>query len=147
MSEKMIRALRRRFILISFVSLLGAMLVIGILMYAANYTMTQHSVKNTLDLIVDSKGLLSGARSIHDESDSEEDPSSWNYTVNRFLNEIFNTSDPDASSPEFYYSTRYFAVLYDEIAVSGGARGCQILLSPTALAGYIPADLADLTIV
>ncbi len=39
------------------------------------------------------------------------------------------------------------AVLYDEIAVSGGARGCQILLSPTALAGYIPADLADLTIV
>ncbi|MDD5849460.1 MAG: HAMP domain-containing sensor histidine kinase [Firmicutes bacterium] len=114
MSEKMIRALRRRFILISFVSLLGAMLVIGILMYAANYTMTQHSVKNTLDLIVDSKGLLSGARSIHDESDSEEDPSSWNYTVNRFLNEIFNTSDPDASSPEFYYSTRYFAVLYDE---------------------------------
>lgn len=112
MSEKAIRELRRRFILISFLSLLGAMLVIGVLMYAINYSMTQRSLRNTLDLIVDSRGFLSGART--STNSGEENPADWNYTVNRFLDEIFNTSDSDASSPEFYYSTRYFAVLYDK---------------------------------
>ena len=39
------------------------------------------------------------------------------------------------------------AELYDEIAVSAGARGCQMLLNPAALITYCamtPADLADL---
>lgn len=112
MSEKAIRELRRRFILISFLSLLGAMMVIGVLMYVINYSMTQRSIRNTLDLIVDSRGLINGAKAATNSTGSN--PADWDYTVNRFLDEIFNTSDSDASSPEFYYSTRYFAVLYDE---------------------------------
>ena len=36
-------------------------------------------------------------------------------------------------------------ILYDEIAVSAGARGQQMILSPIALAELIGAELADLT--
>lgn len=38
------------------------------------------------------------------------------------------------------------AQLWDEIAVSAGRRGCQIILSPTDLIAYIRAGEADLTI-
>lgn len=37
------------------------------------------------------------------------------------------------------------AQLYDEIGVSAGARGCQILLAPDALAEFVEADYYDLT--
>ena len=36
-------------------------------------------------------------------------------------------------------------ILYDEIAVSAGARGQQMILSPIALADLIGAEFADLT--
>ncbi len=37
------------------------------------------------------------------------------------------------------------AQLYDEIGVSAGCRGCQILLSPDALTDYLDLSLCDLT--
>ena len=37
------------------------------------------------------------------------------------------------------------AQLYDEIGVSAGCRGCQVLLDPMRLAGYVNATLCDLT--
>jgi Cys-tRNA(Pro)/Cys-tRNA(Cys) deacylase len=37
------------------------------------------------------------------------------------------------------------AILYDEIGVSAGCRGCQVLLSPEALAQYAQITLCDLT--
>ena len=37
------------------------------------------------------------------------------------------------------------AQLYDEIAVSAGQRGCQLILSPEDLAGYTQAVFCDLT--
>lgn len=37
------------------------------------------------------------------------------------------------------------AVLFDEIAVSAGMRGEQLLLAPSALAAYTGAQMADLT--
>lgn len=37
------------------------------------------------------------------------------------------------------------AVLYEEIAISAGQRGCQLILDPQALADYIQAELYDLT--
>ena len=37
------------------------------------------------------------------------------------------------------------AQLYDCIGVSGGCRGCQILLEPTALADYVGLTFCDLT--
>ena len=37
------------------------------------------------------------------------------------------------------------AQLYDEIGVSAGCRGCQVLLDPMRLAEYVNAALCDLT--
>lgn len=37
------------------------------------------------------------------------------------------------------------AQLYDEVGVSAGCRGCQILLSPDDLIDYVNLSLADLT--
>ncbi len=37
------------------------------------------------------------------------------------------------------------AVLYDEIGVSAGCRGCQLLLNPEALVDYVNPSLCDLT--
>ena len=37
------------------------------------------------------------------------------------------------------------AELYEEIAVSAGQRGCQVILSPEALAEYVGAEFCDLT--
>ena len=37
------------------------------------------------------------------------------------------------------------AQLYDEIGVSAGCRGCQILLAPDALIGYVNMSICDLT--
>ena len=37
------------------------------------------------------------------------------------------------------------AQLYDEIGVSAGCRGCQILLAPDALIDYVNMSLCDLT--
>lgn len=38
------------------------------------------------------------------------------------------------------------ACLYDEIGVSAGCRGCQLLLAPDALINYVNMSLCDLTI-
>lgn len=111
MSEQSIRKLQKRFIVIAFFSLLGAMIIIGLLMYLTNYTLVQRSIRNTLDYLVENHGYINGAET--SEADSS-DTLSWDYTVNRFLDEIFDTNSADSDSPEFYYSTRYFAVLYDE---------------------------------
>ena len=37
------------------------------------------------------------------------------------------------------------AMLYDEIGVSAGCRGCQLLLEPEALVDYVNPSLCDLT--
>ncbi len=37
------------------------------------------------------------------------------------------------------------AVLFDEITVSAGVRGCQVIINPEHLIGYIGAELYELT--
>lgn len=44
--------------------------------------------------------------------------------------------------PTFLDETAQF---YDEIGVSAGCRGCQILLAPDALINYVNSSLCDLT--
>lgn len=38
------------------------------------------------------------------------------------------------------------AVLFDEIAVSAGIRGAQIIINPDSLLGYVGAEYAELTV-
>ena len=37
------------------------------------------------------------------------------------------------------------AILFDEIAVSAGIRGAQIIVEPNALCEYVEAEFVDLT--
>jgi Cys-tRNA(Pro)/Cys-tRNA(Cys) deacylase len=39
------------------------------------------------------------------------------------------------------------AMLFDEIAISAGVRGCQLILKPDALKDYIGAEYADITVI
>ena len=38
------------------------------------------------------------------------------------------------------------AILYDEIGVSAGQRGAQVLLNPETLCEYVGAEFCDLTV-
>ena len=38
------------------------------------------------------------------------------------------------------------AILYDEIGVSAGQRGAQVLLNPETLCKYVGAEFCDLTV-
>ena len=38
------------------------------------------------------------------------------------------------------------AILFNEIGVSAGQRGCQVMLSPEKLIEYVDAETADLTV-
>ena len=44
--------------------------------------------------------------------------------------------------PTYFYET---AMLFDEIAVSAGQRGVQLIVNPDALAAFVEADYVDLT--
>ncbi|MCR5788670.1 MAG: HAMP domain-containing histidine kinase [Lachnospiraceae bacterium] len=113
MNEKRIKKLRIKFLLISFISMTLAMLMVTGLILASNQFLTRRNIKNVLQYIVDHEGILPGARNIES---SGSDISGHDYSVVRFLNEIFNPELllGDADKPEFYYSNRYFAILYNE---------------------------------
>ncbi len=113
MNKKRIKKLRIRFLLISFISMTLAMLMVTGLILVSNHFLTRRNVKNVLQYIVDHEGDLPGARDIEN---SGGEISKHDYSVVRFLNEIFNPELllGDADKPEFYYSNRYFAILYDE---------------------------------
>ncbi len=110
MNENTIRKLRRKFIVISLLSLFGAMMIIAGLLYYSNVALENRNIKNTLQYIVDNEGHLPGAK-----DGVKKDTGFDEYNMIRFLNEIFNqNAGGEVSNPEFYYTTRYFAIIYDK---------------------------------
>jgi len=119
MNETRIKKLRWKFLLVSFCSLSLTMLLITGLLSGTNYYLARKNIHNTLQYIVNNGGYLPGAvtqGNDKDISDSNyEEAAHSRYNVIRFLNEIFNVgSYEDTDDPEFYYTTRYFAIIYDE---------------------------------
>ncbi len=120
MSETRIKKLRLKFLLVSFCSLSVTMLLITGLLSGTNYYLARKNIHNTLQYIVNNGGYLPGAvtqdRDNGADGDSGDDaPYHSRYNVIRFLNEIFNVeSYENTDNPEFYYTTRYFAIIYDE---------------------------------
>ena len=113
MNEKRIRKIRIRFLLISFVSLMLAMLIVTGLILGSNQWLTRRNIRNVLQYIVDNKGDLPGAKDLKKNRDVS---ASHNHSVIRFMNEIFNpeTMMDDVEDPEFSYNNRYFAIIYDK---------------------------------
>lgn len=98
MNKKSIDKLRKRFILIAFLSFTCVMVFIGGLVYVINIAATRHDALDTLTLILDNDGELKS-----DEGNSSES----------ILNKYFFSSERYQESPEFSYQTRYFYVAFD----------------------------------
>ncbi len=111
MNEVRIKKLRWKFVLVSFCSLFITMFMIAGLLSGTNYYLARKNIRNTLQYIVNNGGYLPGA-----ETNTERDKEKHSdYDVIRFLNEIFNVETyENTSNPEFYYTTRYFAIIYDD---------------------------------
>lgn len=113
MNENRIKKLRWKFVIVSFCSLSISMLLITGLLSGANYYLVRKNIHNTLQYIVDNDGYLPGSMDQKEEFIPIQNHS--RYDVIRFLNEIFNMeSYEDTDNPEFYYRTRYFAIIYDD---------------------------------
>ena len=110
MNEKMIRKLRLKFSLISFLALLCTLMIAAGFTFGANVYITRQNARSTLQYIIDNDGVLPDRRKTSSEN------TDLNYNVVRFLNEIFHgkESDENRDNPEFYYITRYFAILYEK---------------------------------
>ena len=113
MNEKRIHSLRIKFLLISFASMTMAMLVVTGLILGSNYLIAQRNIRGVLRYIIENEGILPGA---HDLSHSNGEDPQRDYSMVRFLNEIFHPEiiRGDYDDPEFYYTNRYFAIIYDQ---------------------------------
>lgn len=116
MSEQAIKKLRRKFILGSMLALCLAMLLIGGMIYLVSSAITRHTISLSLDYIIECRGEISQ----RDDDDYLDKKSHGTITIDEdgnivisFLNDLFMTRE-GYSAPEFTYSVRYFAVLYDK---------------------------------
>lgn len=105
MSEEAIRKLRRKFILVSTLSMAIVMTTIALLIYLSNLALAQRTIRQEMNLIIENYGDLPENEEITIQQDSSG--------VIRFLDEIFGNSDT-YNEAEMPYSLRYFAVIYDE---------------------------------
>lgn len=110
MTEKSIRRLKRKFILVAMGALLSVMILMAGLIYFFNYTATRNNIRGILDYIIEHEGNLPGAQTVQ-KDDGRHESASSDYNVVRFLSEIFNTNGIE--NPEFYLRSSYFAVIYD----------------------------------
>ena len=110
MSEGMIRRLRKKFILTAMLTLVGVMLGISGLIFLTNTLLTRQSIRSILNYLIENDGKIvtEGNRPI--EGASDEEP----YTIIHFISEITNNRGNVYLSPEFRFTTRYFAVKFDQ---------------------------------
>ena len=131
MDEQIIHKLKVRMIRYSLLAFLILMGMMGSLMYLINTMMIGRESEKTLDYIIANKGDLTPAfaeelqksegadGSAEDTSGSADAVSDADESVNlidRIIDDLENVFSVQSSydSPEFAYSTRYFAVLFDE---------------------------------
>ena len=65
--------------------------------------------------------------------------------INKVTGYIRGGCSPIGMKKQFPTFIDETAQLYDEIGVSAGCRGCQVLLDPMQLTDYVNATLCDLT--
>lgn len=117
MTERGLRKLKRKFIVTAMTSFFIVMMLISSFICISNFVLTRSEIRNTLSYIAENEGLLPEnegriqkkrldiARRIFDV-DSPED-------VREIVQDILGL-EVNYDSPDFFYSTRYFAVSFDE---------------------------------
>ncbi len=104
MNEQAIKKLRRKFTLSAFLSFLAVMLMMGTLILCLNLQTNVRQWKKVLTHVAENGGYITG---IEHERDGDSPDA-----LSDFLEDVFGVALD--SSPEFRYSTRYFAVLFSE---------------------------------
>ncbi len=99
MNARAIQKIKKKFIFTAMSSFLLVMLFTGSLINAANIMSTRRAMRQTLDYIIENDGDMPAATIDDEEDESEED--------------IDGHRDTKSLTPEFRYSTRYFALIYD----------------------------------
>ncbi len=89
---------------VTMISLLVAMVIMNSLLYLGTSIVNRQMIYRTLDYIIDHQGALEN----WDEDDSANDSSAYE----KFLEDLFALNG-DYRSPEFRFSTRYFAIYFD----------------------------------
>ncbi len=120
MSERTINKLRRKFMTIAMLSFILVMVGMGAIIYTTNLVVTRQRIVRTLNMIIENNGYLEAPRSeaeIVAETEPQTDPdlpveSFWSFPS---LSDVFSSKHGlGLDNPEFAYSTRYFAVIFDE---------------------------------
>lgn len=140
MSEKSIQRLKKKFIATSMCSFLLVMLFIAGCIYGVNLALTRVQIRHVMHYIEENDGVLpvtgdSGAGTAGkndasdkgtDAADSKEDSGEKDLIDNGTidydtdgdvitqLQNLFGINTAGSSSPEFYYATRYFSVIFDQ---------------------------------
>ena len=107
MNEKSIAKLRSKFIGVSMMALLLAMLFVATLLYFVNVIASRQIIEETLDVVIKHDGDIGEVESSEIKRKAENDGS-----FVRFLDDIFQTGII-YESEEFAYSLRYFSVIYN----------------------------------
>ena len=123
MTEHEIKKIQNRFIMTSTLTLFCVMLIMGGFIYLFGTITIRNEAQQIMRYIVENDGDLPKPDTIQDneeeshDSDSDEedtDDPSFTETMEWSLQSIFGVGDFFGETPDSYYTTRYFAVLFDE---------------------------------
>ena len=144
MTEHEIKRIQNRFIMTSTLTLFCVMLIMGGFIYLFGTITIRNEAQQIMRYIVENDGDLPKPDTIQDneeeshDSDSDEedtDDPSFTETMEWSLQSIFGVGDFFGETPDSYYTTRYFAVLFDESEPD--------TLSKTSHVSYIEEEQAE----
>ena len=144
MTEHEIKRIQNRFIMTSTLTLFCVMLIMGGFIYLFGTITIRNEAQQIMRYIVENDGDLPKPDTIQDneeeshDSDSDEedtDDPSFTETMEWSLQSIFGVGDFFGETPDSYYTTRYFAVLFDESET--------VSLIKTSHIAYIEAEQAE----
>lgn len=116
MSERDIQNLKRKFIATAMISFIFVMIFMAGMIYIANLYLTNNEIHEVTNYIVQNRGVMQEQKTDPAEVDdsvivlpAEGDSDS----IQEQLESLFGINR-NYRSPEFFYSTRYFSVIFDE---------------------------------
>lgn len=120
MNEQAIKKLRRKFIAMEMTTLILVMLIMSVLIYLLNFSITIRNINSTARHIISMDGLFQDAKIIYDcemgideTGSSEFNDTQEDYNIIVFLQEIFGAKGYTFETGKYGFATRYFAVKFD----------------------------------
>ncbi|MGN0241531.1 MAG: sensor histidine kinase [Candidatus Weimeria sp.] len=128
MNEQSIKKLKNKFVIISMLSFIAVMLLVGGLIYIGTVTVTRKEAHEVTQSIIDNGGELPSVKTVIKEEDAGSDNSSSDDTDNSgssgydssddsiyyFLKSMFGGGKNILSNKDQWYATRYFSVIFDK---------------------------------